>query len=288
MAIPGLQPGYQFTPMLIGLGALMFGVVDAAGTHWHCATIDGWESPDVRTTLTEREADHGAWMGPVYLSERVVTLAGKAIALDYPTTYQVIEQLKTAAALTDTLLTVYEPVARQATVRRSGKVLAQRLTDRVVDWSIQVTAPDPRLYAVTATTATLSLPSVTGGLTFPITFPLTIPATVISGDTTVTNAGTIETRPVIRINGPVSQPQVTVTAPGGTTSTLLYSGDVLAGDHLTLDCDAHTVHYNGVNRRALLTGPWPTLPPGTSGVAFRAGTYSSTATCTVTFRSAWM
>ena len=289
MPIAGLQPGFQFTPMLIGLGGLTFGAVDEAGVHWHCATIDGWESPDVRTTLTEREADHGAWAGPVYLQERVITLAGKAVCPDYASTYGAIEQIKAAASLTDTLLTVYETVARQATVRRSGKVLAQRLTDRVVDWSIQVTAPDPRLYAVGESSTVLSLPAVSGGLTFPISFPISFSATVSVSDTTITNDGSIETRPVITIAGPVSQPQIIVTGPDGTTAALLYSGDIAAGDTLVLDTDAKSVLYNGVaNRRALLTGQWPTLAPGSSGVAFRAGAPSPTATCTITYRSAWM
>ncbi|WP_435173308.1 phage distal tail protein [Actinacidiphila sp. bgisy145] len=285
----GLQPGFQFSQLQIELGGLRLGQVDDAGVHWHCATLDGWESPDVRQTLTEREADHGAYAGPVYLSERVITLAGKAVCPDYPTTFQVIEQIKAAAGLTDTLLTVYETTARQATVRRSGKVLAQRLTDRVVDWSVQVTAADPRLYAVTETSAVLRLPSVSGGLTFPITFPITFPATVVVGDMAVVNEGSFETRPVITIAGPVSQPQITVTGPDGSTAMLTYGGDIAAGDVLVLDTDAHTVLYNGTaSRRALLVGSWPVLPPGQSLVTFRAAADSPAATCTITYRSAWM
>jgi hypothetical protein len=118
---------------------------------------------------------------------------------------------------------------------------------------------------------------------------MSIPATVAISDSTVTNDGTIESRPTITIAGPVSQPQVTVTGPDGVARTLLYSGDIAAGDWLALDTDAHTVLYNGLaNRRALLTGPWAGLPPGDSGVAFRAGAYSAAATCTITYRSAWM
>ncbi|WP_333770950.1 phage distal tail protein [Streptomyces sp. IBSBF 2435] len=285
----GLQPGFRFSQLTMQLGGLVLGQVDDAGVHWHCATLDGWESPDVRQTLTERTADHGAYAGPVYLQERVITLAGKAVCPDYVSTFSAIEQIKAAAGLADTLLTVYEPVARQATVRRSGKVLAQRLTDRVVDWSIQVTAADPRLYAVTATTVALRLPSVSGGLTFPITFPLTIPADVVVGDAAAVNTGTVTARPVITVAGPVSQPQVTVTGPRGTSAVLTYSGDIAAGDTLVLDVDARTVLYNGAaNRRALLTGSWPHLPPGQSTIAFRAAADSPTATCTVTYRSAWM
>jgi hypothetical protein len=162
-------------------------------------------------------------------------------------------------------------------------------TDVVATFSALVTAADPRRYAVTQTVTVLQLPMVAGGLTAPITAPLTVPATVSVSDTTATNAGTIESRPQVTITGPVSQPQVIVTGPDGSTYALLYAGDVASGDFLALDCDARTVLYNGTaNRRGLLTGPWPVLPPGDSAVAFRAGAYSATATCTITYRSAWM
>jgi hypothetical protein len=285
----GLPPGYILGGLRIQLGDLVLNTVDAQGVGWYCASMDGWDSPDTRTTLTEREADHGAWAGPVYLQERVVTLAGKAYAPSPDGVFGAVEQLKTANSLGDQTLTVYETVPRQLTVRRSGKLLAQRLTDQVVDWSIQMTAADPRLYATTQTVTTLRLPSVTGGLQFPATFPVEFDATVIAGDTTITNDGTIDARPTIVINGPVSQPLVTVTDPDGTAMSLLYGGDIAAGDWVVLDCDAHTAYYNGVaSRRALVSGDWPTLLPGASGLSFRAGAYSATATCTITYRSAWM
>lgn len=287
--VAGLQPGYQFTDLLVQLGGVTFGEVDTAGTHWHCATIDGWDSPDVRTTITQREADHGAWQGPVYLNERVITLAGKLVAPDRATLDASIDQLLVAAGLTDTVLTVHETIPKQAVVRRSGKVLAQRLTPTVLDYSVQVTAGDPRRYATTDTTVVLRLPSITGGLAFPVMFPASFPATVVAGDQVITNQGTMQARPHMVINGPVSQPLIAVTGPDGTAGSLLYSGDIAAGDWLDLDCDGHTAYYNSVaSRRALISGAWPVLDPGQSQISFRAGAYSATATLTVIYRSAWM
>lgn len=288
--VAGLQPGYRFTEMLVQLGDVTFGQVDEAGVHWHCASpLDGWDSPDVRTTITQREADHGAWQGPVYLNERVITLAGKVIAPDRAALDAALDQLLVAAGLTDTVLTVYETVPKQAVVRRSGKVLGQRLTGTVLDYSVQVTAGDPRRYATTDTTAVLRLPSVVGGLTFPLALPATFPATVVAGDLAVSNAGNLQALPRIVINGPVSQPLVSVTGPDGTTVSLLYAGDIAAGDWLDIDCDAHTAYYNSVaSRRALISGDWPVLEPGQSQISFRAGAYSPAATLTLVYRSAWM
>ncbi|MCA1218705.1 phage distal tail protein [Streptomyces sp. 8L] len=284
----GLAPGTSLGGLVHQLGDIRFNEVAPDGVYWYLATNDGWDSPDVRTTLTAREADHGSWMGPVYLAERVITLAGKFRAPDPATVDTAIAQLKAAAGLHDTTLTVFESTPRQATVRRSGKPLMQRLTSRVVDWSVQVTAPDPRLYATTETTAALRLPSVSGGLTLPIVFPFEIDATVVPGDAAVINEGSIDARPTIRIDGPVSQPLVVVTGPDGSTASLLYGGDIAAGDWLELDTDAHTAYYNNTaSRRALVSGDWPVLPPGQSTVSFRAGAYSDTAVCTLTYRSAW-
>lgn len=285
----GYTPGQGLGGMQVDLGPIPLGRVDAAGVAWSLQDLQGWDSPEIRADVQQRSADHGAWAAPVYLGERPITLAGTVTAPDWPSLDAAREQLLAAASLTDTTITVYEATPKQALARRSGKPLWAYVTNSIATYSVLMTAQDPRRYAVNQQSVQLSLPSVSGGLTFPIQFPITFPATVVVGDSQATNAGSFETRPTIRIAGPVSQPQVTVTAPDGTAATLLYGGDIAAGDWLTLDCDAHTVYYNGTaNRRSLLTGAWPVLPPGTSGLAFRAGAYSAAATATFTFRSAWM
>lgn len=275
--------------LLADLGPIPLGRVDSAGVAWRLQDLQGWDSPEIRADVQQRSADHGAWGAPVYAGERPITLAGTVIAPDWPTLDAAREQLLAAASLTDTTIVVYEATPKQALARRSGKPLWAYTTSSIATYSVLMTAQDPRRYAVNQQSVQLKLPSVSGGLTFPITFPISFPATVVMGDSQATNAGQFETRPIITLAGPVSQPQVTVTGPDGTAATLLYGGDIAAGDWLVLDCDAHTVYYNGTaNRRALLTGSWPVLQPGTSGLSFRAGAYSATATCTVTFRSAWM
>lgn len=282
-------PGQDLGGLTATLGALPLGSVDVNGVAWVLQSMDGWDSPDSRTTLTQREANHGAWAGPVYLNERVITLAGKVIAPDRASADQAINQIAVAASLTDTVLTVYETVPKRAVVRRSGRPLAQYLSDTKLEYSIQMTAADPRRYAAMETITELRLPSVTGGLTFPLTFPLMFPADVVAGDLSVINEGTLASLPRIVINGPVSQPLIAVTGPDGTAGSLLYSGDIAAGDWLDLDCDGHTAYYNSVaSRRALISGTWPVLDPGQSQISFRAGAYSTTATLTVIYRSAWM
>ncbi|MGW1134552.1 phage distal tail protein [Streptomyces griseoluteus] len=288
MAVPGTDiDGLQAT-----LGSLRLGAVDSAGVVWRLQTLEGWDGAEVRADFQEREADHGTWASPVYLGARPLTLAGVIEAPDRGTLQTAMDQLSAAVSLTDTTLTVWEQVPKQVTVRRSGKPLMQYTSDRIATWSVLVTAADPRRYETTQQTGTTGLPSTTGGLAFPATFPLAFSATTVSGQIVASNAGTIGTRPVITITGPVSAPSVSALYPDGSLRQLLYSLDLAVGDSLVIDVDAHSVLLNGgVSRRRFLTvsGGWPAVPPGASvAFQFQAATYNPTAQLTVAWRSAWM
>jgi hypothetical protein len=274
------------------LGTLRLGAVDAAGVAWFLQSLEGWDSPEVRSEFQDREADHGAWASPVYLGSRPITLSGTVEAPDRASLDTALDTLYVAAALTDTPLTVWETTPRQAVVRRSGKVLAQHVTDRTATWSVLVTAADPRRYGTTLQSGTTGLPSTTGGLTFPVTFPVTFSATTVSGQINAVNSGTLDTRPVLTIAGPVVAPTVSALYPDGTVRQLIYSQDLATGDSLVIDTDAHTVVLNGAtSRRRFMTvsGGWPTIPAGSSvNYQFQSGTYNATAMLTATWRSAWM
>jgi hypothetical protein len=274
------------------LGTLRLGATDTAGVNWFLQSLEGWDSPEVRAELQDREADHGSWASPVYLGSRPVTLAGTVEAPDRAALDAALDQLYAAASLTDTTLTVWESTPKQATVRRSGKVLAQHVTDRTATWSVLVTAADPRRYSTTLQTGTTGLPTTSGGLTFPVTFPVTFSAVTISGQINAINAGSMDTRPIITIAGPVVAPSVSALYPDGTLRQLIYSLDLASGDVLVIDTDAHTVILNGgVSRRRFMTvsGGWPTIPASSSvNYQFQSSTYNATAMLTATWRSAWM
>lgn len=294
MAIPGTDiDGRQVT-----LGTLRLGAVDTSGVAWNLQTMEGWDSPEVRAEVQDREADHGSWSSPVYLGARPITLTGTVTAPDRPTLDGALDQLYTAAALTDTTLTVWEATPKQAVVRRSGKVLAQYVTDRVATWSVLVTAADPRRYSTTLQSGTTGLPATTGGLVFPAAFPLAFSATTVSGQINAANSGSMDTRPVLTIAGPVVAPVVSALYADGSVRQLAYSLDLASGDVLVIDTDAHTVFLNGgVSRRRFMTvaSGWPTIPaasptgaPGVVNYQFQSPTYNGTAMLTASWRSAWM
>jgi hypothetical protein len=284
-------PGTVLDGLRASLGSVDLGAVDSDGTAWFLQTLEGWDSPEVRAEFTDREADHGAWASPVYLGSRPVTLAGTIVAPTQDLLEAAMERLRSAAALTDTVLTVWEKVSKQATVRRSGKPLMQYVTDTTATYSVMVTAEDPRRYSTTQQSGTTMLPSTSGGLSFPSAFPLTFSATTVSGQITALNAGTVDTRPVLTIAGPVVAPVIAALYPDGTVRQLIYSLDLVAGDLLTIDTDARTVLLGTVSRRRFMTvaGGWPVIPAGSAvRYQFQSGTYNGTAMLTASWRSAWM
>lgn len=285
-------PGTVLDGLRASLGSVDLGTVDSDGTAWVLQTLEGWDSPEIRAEFTDREADHGAWASPVYLGSRPVTLAGTIVAASRGLLESAMERLRAAASLTDTVLTVWETMSKQATVRRSGKLLVQYVTDTVATYSVMVTAQDPRRYSSSTQSGTTGLPATTGGLSFPAAFPITFSATVVSGQINAVNAGSADTRPVLTITGPVVAPVIAALYPDGSVRQLIYSLDLVTGDVLTIDTDAHTVVLNGnTSRRRFMTvaGGWPTIPAASSvNYQFQSSAYNATAMLSAAWRSAWM
>lgn len=283
-------PGTDLGGRRVDLGAIPLGGVDSAGVAWHLQGLEGWDSPDIRSVYSDREADHGAWASPVYLGKRPITLAGMIEAPDLASLDAATDQILAAVSLTDTTLVVYESTPKQSVVRRSGPTLVRPVTSTVAAYSLLVTAADPRRYSTTLQTQSTGLASITGGMSLPITLPLTITAGTASGQITLSNVGTFPTRPIFTIDGPVSDPIITVQYPDSTIRQLSYSDDIALGDELVIDTDAHTALLNGtVSRRKYLSGQWPEIPPGaTVTVQWNASSYDVTALLTGTCRSAWI
>ncbi|MEV6696220.1 hypothetical protein AB0M68_03530 [Streptomyces sp. NPDC051453] len=284
--------GQDLGGLQVDLGPIPLGSVDSAGVAWRLQELQGWDSPEIRSEVQQREAGHGAWSAPVYLGERPISAAGVIDAPDRASLDDAMERLRTAVALTDTLLVVQESTPKQCQVRRSGKLVMQYVSDRIASYSLLVTAADPRRYDTTLQQGTTALPSTSGGFTPPLTPPLVSSAITVFGEIEAFNAGTFATCPVLAIDGPVSSPQVLAQMPDGSVVLMTYSQSLDVGEQLVIDTDAHTVVLNGnVSRRRFLSTPggWPTIPAGAAvAFQFRAMSYNSVALLTARWRSAWM
>jgi phage-related protein len=131
---------------------------------------------------------------------------------------------------------------------------------------------------------------VTGGLSLPITLPINISATTVSGSITLTNEGSVATRPTLTIAGPVETPTIVAALPGGAVTQIVYGATLQTGDVLVIDSAARTVILNGTaSRRLYFSGTWPEIPAGSSVTySWSSPVYDSNALLTGTCRSAWM
>ncbi|MET7648377.1 hypothetical protein ABZS83_33095, partial [Streptomyces sp. NPDC005426] len=255
----------------VDLGDVPLGGVDTAGVAWHLQDLDGWDASASEGETQAQEGDHGGWFTPVYLRERPITVAGTIVAPDLASLDDAMDRLRVAAGLTDTLFVVQESVPKQAFVRRSGKPVIKYVTDSIATYSLMVTAADPRRYSTDLREATTPLPSSTGGVTPPLTPPVLVDAVTTAGQIDAYNDGTIDTRPVLVIDGPVIAPQILAQMPDGSVRIINYSQTLNVGEQLVIDTGARSVILNGaVSRRRFLTTPtgWP-LIPARSSVSFQ-------------------
>jgi hypothetical protein len=277
----------------ISLDGWSASAVDEQGTEWWLAKLDGWHgSPDGRLSTVDRPADHGQFDGPTYLTSRVITASGTAIATDRTGALLARDIVSSLCWDPSRLYTlrVTEPgrPTRRASVRLNTGIKVAEVSDVAFDFQIQWKAPDPRRYADIETILTLSPPTgAVGGITYPLTVPFSFNTTGLStSSATAVNAGTIATRPLVILHGPLVDPQIGNVSAQRTLSFLL---TIAGGDSLTVDFDRRTVLLNGTASRAsalTATAAWWELAPGGNDLQFTAG--GGDGLCEVRYRSSWL
>ena len=265
---------------------------DDYGVEWwvDAEAVDGWySSPAIRGDGGDLPGgDGGVDSNPLY-SPRVISLSGTAIA---PTAALALAARTRFSSLLDAsrggVLTVTENgQALSCVVRPSGPFRADApLGGQAFGFQMQLTAPDPRKYGPAVEVAT-GLSGSTGGLVFPMSFPLDFGSSA-GGSVALVNDGTVKSWPVLRINGPVSNPRILNPVNGDQLRIGLTLG---IGDYLDIDTSARTVLLQGTaSRRGAVsaTGEWLPVPPGGASFTFGGDTYEAAASLTVSARSAWI
>lgn len=272
---------------------LTFGGVGAAVQF---VGADGLEDlPEVRTSDEARGNTDGMYSGSDLLGGRTVHLdlliVAGAVGLSMRT---VVEQLKAAFVVQKTGTLPYRFTLPGATTKRLNVRCRRRLLPIAADYpfgrapaSVELFAPDPRIYEDTASSVSVALPSAVTGRTYNRTYNLIYGAGGSGNTQVATNTGTVATKPTIVLTGPVDTPLVQ----NLTTGQFLRFNIVLAAtDTLTIDTDARTVFLNGTTsvRTALSTdSTWWDLAPGPNTVLYGAAGFTAS-TATVSWRSAYL
>lgn len=248
-----------------------------------------------------RAWNHGSWSGAEFAHETVVTL---------PVLVQDMVSLTKSGWLAahQQLAAAFAPVADAATdvelrftIGADEYVMFGR--PRMVEPRTYSTklghaftqcafvALDPLIYSGELhTTGAIILPVYVGGMSSPLLVSFLIETTRFGGGATLVNAGTAPTGLRLRLDGPLSEPSVSLQRPDGVVQTLRFLLELAAGQWLDVDTAARTVFLNGLpqaSRRGqtVVENGWPLLPPGTSEIRF--GAADGSGTLTVEHRDAW-
>ncbi|GAA0347920.1 phage tail family protein [Actinoallomurus spadix] len=294
----GYLPGTDFGGLTgaiddsAGSGVVIpLGQVDDAYVQWRMTDLTGWDAADLEENAETRTGADGMFDAPNYYGGRTVQVKGLIVAPDAVTLEAAMYRLVQAVP-PRRLVTVRfdEATPKYVMARRSGRPMVGKVTDRTAEFDVSLLAPDPRKYAVDATSVTLSIAQPAAGLAPPWTAPVTLPARTGGSDTVVvTNSGIYETQPLIRIAGPGQDLQIT-----NTTTGAFLAYDVLLGatDYLLVDCHAGVALLNGTAPRSPSPGSSVTerfvIVPGDNRLQL-TGTATDVvvASATVQFNSAW-
>lgn len=270
------------------------GLLLGAGTGYELVELRGLGLAEVRSSDTARPRDHGRFAGTDYLDARVLQFDIEVWAPDADGLAERMDTLTAAFAPGDS----EQPLVFQlpgaddkrrihCRPRRLGYPIANGHQFGVIEaLTVECVATDPRVYDNTQQNASVGLATGGGGLEFPATFPVSFGTPGTSNIIDAGNAGTFETRPVARIDGPATNPILENITTG---HQLALNGALAGGEFLLVDFAERTVLLNGTaSRYGWVDDPdqWWVLVPGSNEVRFSASTYEGGALLTLSWRSA--
>lgn len=289
---PGTVLGQVTGAISTPAATIPWGAVDDDRVQWRLLTLDGWDSPPADEGAQARTAADGSWDTDNYYSARLITLTGLIVAPSASARERAEARLSQAVPLRGSaIFRLDETTPKFTQVRRSGTLKMSPSTDLVTDVSIGLIAPDPRKYSTNQKSAMLALPETGDGLAPPWTPPVLIPAHPDTSITSVTNAGNFETPPTITLRGPGRDVGLADLTSGW---SLIFPGDLAAGQRIVIDVEAGTALLGGTAPRSPQPGSSLVeqcmLAPGTSRLQI-LGTRTDVdiaATATVAWRDAWI
>lgn len=288
-SVPTLTVG-EFSYDGVAFGGLV------AGSTYQTQTIAGIDGIPVTNQDTQRPVDTGAFAGVDVGAERDITIG-------------VIVQASTASALATARQTLAGVMAPRGNVESPLFICAENATFAVMarpqkfnfpwDVTTRVTGSvlatmlfrctDPRIYATP--TQQTSAQSVSG-----LKLPFSLPG-ILGGTSTftVTNSGTMESRPVLVFSGPSVTPGVMNTSITGSPA-VSFGVTLASGDVMTVDMAAQTavVVRSGSSVSTSVQGTlvagssWWTLEPGANALQYFSGGPADTGTMVVQYASAYV
>lgn len=236
-------------------------------------TLDGWLSRSLRRQRDSRSQQDGDWPSMGHAQGRDVTVGGQIVYSSvYDATLERRQMLALGGAGLSELI-VQDALGSLSAMVEIDSLVLSPVRDAMVSFTFGLHSPDPLLYGPpTFASTTLASTAAGTGLTYPLAYPLDygVPAGVTPGALTLPNAGTAAYWPVLRIDGPVPSPAVTLVETG---DTIRVGVDVAAGQWLDIDCANRRILLNGVlsvRTHVTYSGSWLAVPVGGGSLTWTA------------------
>jgi len=284
------------------LGSLTMPLENPAGG-WFCASLDlGF--PDVREVIqnrpdTDGTIDRTALMGARVISAEIHAVAGAGARIDDVADNFAPFMVPSARPVLHYILDRAGAAERTLTVRAMGYQWAVAGTaERQI--MLQWKAADPIARDPTVQTATAYAGTAAGnGRTYPLVYNRTYPTGGGSPTTaTISSAGDLPVRPLLRIYGPVTGPAVTFTPTAGPVSKVAFvpSYRLDQGHYVQVDTVSKTALLDGIAGQSALAWldwyntAWPILPtlPATTTMAMTGSSTSGVTQAQATWQDGYL
>ena len=274
--------------------------LDDNGCEWHTTfqDVSGLFDGVASTLKTSEKAMGDGWYGNLpRLQGRTITIEGHIIGRCTESCVNAWNAFKSVLDTGGMLLT-----ARLGVIGRQVRVW-QSMSSPLIKWegvnilrfSVGLTSLSPYLYGLDLVSGVSGLPSSSGGMQFPYHFEEAGGSlsswmwseNVASGRVALDNVGTAPSPVMIRIDGPVIDPQVVHVGSG---HVMAFNMSLGSGHYATVNGVTHEVLVDGTDpaRGRVVRREWSQAEPGMNVWGFNAGEYSNTARMTVSFYPAYL
>jgi hypothetical protein len=274
--------------------------VDSYGCEWHTTfqDVSGLFDGVSSTLHTESKAMTDGWYGNLpRLQGRTITIEGHIIGR---CTESCITAWNAFKSVLDTggmlLIARLGNIGRQVRVWQSASApLVKWAGVNVLRFSIGLTSLSSCLYGLESVSGVSGLPSSSGGMLFPYHFEeagVSLSSwmwseNVVSGQVALDNAGTAPSPVMIRIDGPVVNPQI---VHGKSGHVIAFDVSLGSGHYATVNGATHEILIDGTDpaRGRVTRREWSQAEPGMNVWGFNASEYSAAARMTVSFYPAYV
>lgn len=274
--------------------------VDSYGCEWHVTfqDVSGLFDGVSSTFHTESKAMTDGWYGNLpRLQGRTITIEGHIIGRcteSCVTSWNAFKSVLDPGGML--LIARLGDIVRQVRVWQSASApLVKWAGVNVLRFSIGLTSLSSCLYGLKSVSGVSGLPSSSGGMLFPYRFeePSVSQSSwvwsenVVSGQVILDNVGTAPSPVMIRIDGPVVNPQVSHMGSGHVIAFDMSFG---SGHYATINGVTHEILIDGTDpaRGRVKRREWSQAEPGMNVWGFNASEYSTAARMTVSFYPAYV